>query len=221
PVTIRINYGGLTNVTHSNRPTQALLACLATTTLLTACTKGSPEAGQPNTAPPSPTSSTTSSSASPTTGPSATPSSSAAPTTPPARPTAAKGLTLAAAEKFVRYYSDLLNYASTTGDTGPMLGVSEKGCENCKSYAAFVAKANGANGLLQGDYLEKITDVPELYRGKSGRIGGSAMVSIGAYISRESTSASPINLKAATYKREFSLSSQGGSWIMYEMKLDK
>jgi hypothetical protein len=203
-------------VTHRNRPAKALLACLATTTLLTACTKGSPEAGHPNTSPP-PTSTPP---ASTSTGTPTQPSS-AATTAPPTRPAAAKGLTLAAADQFVRYYSNLLNYASATGDTAPMLSVSEKGCENCKSYANFVAKANAANGLLQGDYLEKITDVPELYRGESGRIGGSAMVAIGAYTSRESKNASPINLKAAKYKREFALSPQGGSWIMYEMKLDK
>lgn len=208
-------------MTHRNRPTQTLLACLATTTLLTACGTSSPEAGRPNTSPPPSSSSAASNSTGTPTDSESAQTPSVTPTVPPARPTAAKGLTLAAADQFVRYYSDLLNYASATGDTGPMLAESEKGCENCKSYADFVAKANAANGLLQGDYLEKITDIPELYRGESGRIGGSAVVAIGAYTSRESKTASPINLKAAKYKREFALSPRGSNWIMYEMKLDK
>ncbi|MGW7686495.1 DUF6318 family protein [Kribbella sp. NPDC054772] len=202
-------------MTHRNRPTQALLACLATTTLLTACGQSSPEAGQPNTAPPPATS------AKAPTESASTPTSAAPPSTPPERPAAAKGLTLAAADQFIRYYSELLNYASATGDTAPMLSNSETGCENCKSYAKFVAQSNAANGLLQGDYLEKITDIPELYRGESGRLGGSATVAIGAYTSKQSTTAKPINLKAAKYTREFALSPQSGNWIMYEMKLDK
>ncbi|MDX2974604.1 DUF6318 family protein, partial [Kribbella solani] len=153
--------------------------------------------------------------------PTAQPLSSPAPGTPPDRPAAASGLTLAAADQFVRYYSELLNYASATGDTAPMLGSSEAGCENCKSYAKFVGQANAANGLLKGDYLEKITDIPELYRGENGRLGGSATVAIGAYTSKQSASASPINLKAAKYTREFALSARSGNWIMYEMKLVK
>ncbi|TCC04133.1 hypothetical protein E0H45_34130 [Kribbella soli] len=115
----------------------------------------------------------------------------------------------------------MLNYTAATGDTSPMLAESEAGCENCKSYAKFVTKANAANGLLKGDYLEKVTDVPELYRGESGRLGGSAAVVVGAYVSRHSKSATPISLKAAKYTREFALSPQGGNWVMYEMELKK
>jgi hypothetical protein len=213
-------------VTIRNRPTLALLACLAATTLLTACAQSSPEAGRPNTAPPP---SSTSVSGQPS-GSASTPASqgdttsptspSAVPSAPP-RPEAAGGLTLAAAEQFVRYYSDLMNYASATGDTQPMLGASDSGCENCKSYADFVTKANAANGLLKGDYRERITDVPELYRGQGGHVGGSASVAIGAYVSRETNTAAPINIKAAKYKREFALSPAGGNWVMYEMKLVK
>lgn len=114
-----------------------------------------------------------------------------------------------------------MNYASETGNTAPMLGASESGCEICKAYAGFVAQANAANGLLKGDYLERITDVPELYRADGGHVGGSATVSIGAYVSRETATAAPISNRAAKYKREFALSPQAGNWVMYEMKLGK
>jgi hypothetical protein len=102
-----------------------------------------------------------------------------------------------------------------------MLAASDTGCENCKSYATFVAQANVANGLLKGDYQEKLTDVPELYRGDTGRVGGSALVTVGAYTSQKSKTATPSNIAAAKYKREFALSPQAGSWVMYEMKLVK
>jgi hypothetical protein len=140
---------------------------------------------------------------------------------PPERPSTANGLTLAAAEQFIHYYNDLTNYAAATGDTSLLLGASEAGCENCKSYAAFVAKSNAANGLLTGDYRERITDVAELVRGQGGNVGGSASVSVGAYVSRTTPTASPVNIKATNYTLEFALSPRGGNWVMYEMKLDK
>jgi hypothetical protein len=205
----------VTLVTTRNRPTALLSACLGTL-LLTACTSGSPEAGHPNTAPPStPTT--------PTSGPGTATASkpTSAPSGPPERPATAQGLSLAAAEQFVRYYSDLMNYASDTGDTTPLLSASEAGCENCKVYADFVKKSNAANGLLTGDYREHLTEVSELVRGQGGRLGGSASVSVGAYVSRETATASPVTSKATKYTREFALSPQSGSWVMYEMKLVK
>ncbi|WP_427885866.1 DUF6318 family protein [Kribbella sp. GL6] len=205
-------------MTYRKRPQFTLAVCFAITTCLTACAGHGPAASESSDA--SPSTSSTGQTAS-TTGSATPPAASAVSTTPPPRPAAAEGLTLAAAEQFVRYYSDLLNYASATGDTAPMLDVSEKGCVNCKSYADFVAKANAANGLLQGDYLEKITGVPEVFRDKSGRIGGSATLTVGAYVSRNSKNASPIRLKSTKYTREFALSQQGGNWIMYEMELKR
>lgn len=126
---------------------------------------------------------------------------------------------MTAAEEFVRYYSALLNYASDTGDTAPMLSESDPGCENCKSYADFVKKSNAANGLLKGDYREKVSDVAELVRGDGGRLGGSATIQVGEYVSRETPTASPFTSKAAKYTREFALSARGGKWVMFEMKL--
>jgi len=195
-------------VTYRNRPTAIALACL-TTTLLAACTSNSPEAGRPNTAPP-----TTAPTAVPT---STTPSASA---TSPTRPAAAEGLTLAAAEAFYRHYVDLMNYASQTGDTASLLAASEGGCERCKEYANFVAKVNEANGGLSGDYRERVKEVSELVRGSSGRVGGSAIVTVGHYTTKASPAASPIISKPAEYTEQIALSSSGSNWVMYELKLE-
>ena len=193
-------------MTTRNRPAATLtLACLATLAL-PACSPGSPDAGQPDT---SATSSAPSASSTPST---------AAPTGPPERPSAATGLTLASAEAFVRYYSDLKNYASDTGDSTALLSASEAGCENCKAYADFVKKSNAANGLLTGDYHERLKEVSELVRGQNGRLGGSAIVSVGQYVSRQTPTATPFTSKPKTYTRELALSPQSGSWVMYEMK---
>jgi hypothetical protein len=128
---------------------------------------------------------------------------------------------LSAAESFIRFYSDLLNYASYTGDVAPMLGVSDSGCEGCKDYSDYVKKANGKNGGLSGDYRENVKDVSELYRGTNGHIGASAILTIGAYVSKETPTSKPVASKAATYKREIALSPRNGQWVMYEMKLVK
>jgi hypothetical protein len=138
---------------------------------------------------------------------------------PPERPSAAQGLTLSAAEAFVHHYVDLLNHASATGDTQPLLAASDGGCRQCKIYADYVRRVNAANGGLRGDYLERVKDVPDLFRGQSGRVGGYAAVTIGGYTSKESPSAKPVTSAAQSYKREFTLSPQQGAWVMYEMKL--
>lgn len=204
-------------MTHRNRPTQALLACLATTTLLAACTQKSPEAGHPNTAPPS-----ASSSGSPQSSGSASAATSSMPGTPPSRPAAAAGLTLAAGEAFVRHYVDLMNYASQTGDGAPLLAESEAGCEGCKQYADFAAKINAANGGLSGDYFERVTEVTGLARGSnSGRLFGSAAVTIGAYTTKDSPTAAPATSTPSSYSEKIALSPRNGNWIMYEIKLQE
>jgi hypothetical protein len=119
----------------------------------------------------------------------------------------------------VRYYVELLNYASATGDTQPLLSASDSGCRQCKVYANYVGRVNAANGGLSGDYTERVKDVPDLFRGDSGRLGGYAAVTIGAYTSKDSPTAKPVTSTVRSYKREFTLSPQGGAWVMYEMEL--
>ncbi|WP_350278967.1 DUF6318 family protein [Kribbella sp. HUAS MG21] len=203
----------MTDVIHRHRAGVALLACLTTAASLTACGPGSPEAGQPNTAPPwKSISASTSASASPPG--SASPPASAGPTTAPQRPNTAVGLSLSAGESFVRYYVNLMNYASTTGDIAPLMSVTATNCKQCKGFADYVAKVNAANGGLSGDYFERVDDVPDLFRGDGGRLGGYAAVTIGAYTSKDSPSAKPATSTVQKYKREFTLVAQKGSWAM-------
>ncbi|HZX04888.1 DUF6318 family protein, partial [Kribbella sp.] len=188
-------------MTHSNRPTQALLACLATTTLLTACTNSSPEAGQPNTAPPP----TSASGQTATTSPSPTLSSTSAstpstnlPTAPPIRPSAAAGATLAAGEAFIGHYVALLNYSYGTGDASPLMAASDKGCIGCKAVADYVKKINVRNGTLAGDYNDRLIDVKEIFRGSSGRLGGSAILKSGTYTERRTPGGTPVPQRGGT-----------------------
>jgi hypothetical protein len=137
----------------------------------------------------------------------------------PERPKAAMGVSLSAAESFVRYYVSLLNYASTTGDVAPMMSATAANCNQCKLYADYVAKVNAANGGLSGDYFERVDDVPDLFRGDGGRVGGYAAVTIGAYTSKDSPSAKPVTSTVRKYRREFTLLDKQGSWVMAAMRL--
>jgi hypothetical protein len=130
-------------------------------------------------------------------------------------------LTLAAAEAFYRYYVDLKNYAATTGDAEALLAASEAGCEGCKEYADYVTKVNAGNGGLTGDYRETVKEVSELVRGASGRIGGSAVISVGKYTTKNSPSATPIVSDAAEFTDQIALSSSGDNWVMYETQFEE
>ncbi|MEU4193439.1 DUF6318 family protein [Kribbella sp. NPDC026611] len=204
-------------MTNRNRQPSLLLTCLTTAVLTAACTSGSPEAGHPDTAPP-PSSSDTSEST-PSGSPSSTPSAPAS--APPTRPAAADGLTLGAAEAFYRYYIDLKNYAAATGDTAALLSASESGCEGCNDYAQYVAKVNEANGGISGDYRERVKDVSQLVRGSTGRVGGSAVIAVGTFTTKNSPTSKPIISKPAEYTDTISLSPKGQNWVMYEMLFEE
>lgn len=180
------------------------LACLSATALLASCG----QAGHPD---PS----------APTGGPSdavSTPSA-AAPTAPPMRPQAATGGSLAAGEAFIGHYVDLLNYSRGMGDPGPLLAASDKGCIGCKAIADYAKKINLKNGTLEGDYNDRLVKVEEIFRGSSGRLGGSAILKSGTYTERDSANASPVPQGGGTGTMEFTLSPRGGNWVMYEMEI--
>jgi uncharacterized protein DUF6318 len=196
-------------VTTRNRRAAALtLACLCTT-WLSACSNTSPEAGRPNTAPP--VSSTAS-------GQTEIPTKSAAQLTAPERPAAADGLTLAAGEAFIGYYSELRNYATATGDTGPMMAESDAGCVHCKGFVSSVKKSNGANGLLVGEYRESVKEISTIAIGEGGHLGADMVITVGQFVRRDSRSGPPVNSKAKSYFREVALSPRNGNWVMFELR---
>ncbi|WP_337926033.1 DUF6318 family protein [Kribbella italica] len=190
------------------------MTAICMTAALSACSNDSPEAGRPETAPPVPTGSMTSEGTAPTSGPSEQSSA------PPDRPATAEGLSLSAAEAFLGHYLALLNFAYTTGDTSPLLAASDKGCVGCKGTADYLAKVNGKNGGLSGDYADRLVEVKEIFKGASGRIGGSLAVQSGNYVERSSPSASPVQKKAHTETWQFTLSAAGNAWVMYEIEAD-
>lgn len=197
-------------VTQRNRAVSATVGlAIALTVTATACATKSPEAGRPNTAPV-----TSETPAADHTSP--TP---LAPSLPPVRPQPAHGLTLAAAELFIRHYVDLMNYSARTGDTQALRAASDPECVGCGKYFASVEKVNEQNGGLSGDYREKVIEVVELTRAEHERLAASTTVTVGTYLARQSPAAKPVTVKAAGYTEEMVLAPSGGNWRMFEMEL--
>jgi hypothetical protein len=84
-----------------------------------------------------------------------------------------------------------------------------------------VRKINAKNGGLKGDYGNTLLDVKEIYRGESGRLGGSAAIKSGSYEEIVTPGASPVPQEGRTGTMEFALSPSAGSWVMYEMQLEE
>lgn len=115
----------------------------------------------------------------------------------------------------------LLNFTYTTGDVDPLLAASDKGCVGCKGTADYLLKTNARNGGLSGDYTDHLIAVKELFRGDSGRLGGSMTVRSGNYTERQTSSASPVQKPAHTETWQFTLAPVGGDWVMYEIQVDQ
>ncbi|MBI2245838.1 MAG: hypothetical protein HYU55_18475 [Nocardioides sp.] len=87
------------------------------------------------------------------------PPSSSAPTSPsttavsgpvePTMPAAARGSDAAAAEAFVRFYWEMVNYAQATGDVRGLKGLATK-CINCDNGVDFIANAYDKGGEIRG-----------------------------------------------------------------------
>lgn len=88
-----------------------------------------------------------SSSASPTDEP--TPSAS--PTEAPTMPAAAEELTRDGAAEFARHWVALFNYAQRTGDTSPLLEVSDPRCVSCSDARDAINEVYESGGSVDGN----------------------------------------------------------------------
>lgn len=116
-------------------------AVIATAILLLGVTACSGDAPEPNIAPTSPATSSEPSdpSTSPVSGPTA-----------PTMPPEAMGDDLAAAEAFVKFYWDSVNYAQATGDTGSLRRLGAKACAACRAGVAKLDDIYDRGGRIVG-----------------------------------------------------------------------
>jgi hypothetical protein len=113
--------------------TRAALIALTLTLVVAGCTDDDPK---PKFEPP----------------PSEAPSSvspSATAGTAPTMPAAAKGADAAAAEAFVKFYWDTVNYAQASGDVAPLKALAH-GCKGCDNGVEFIEAAYADGGEIRG-----------------------------------------------------------------------
>ncbi|WP_460829370.1 DUF6318 family protein [Nocardioides hungaricus] len=109
----------------------AVVAAVVLVLGLAACS-GDPE---PRVAPPSPTVPST---------------TRASVQTPPEMPAAAKGTDAAAAEAFVRFYWETVNYAQETGDLSSLREISAKTCIACQAGLDYLEDVFAKDGAISG-----------------------------------------------------------------------
>ena len=68
----------------------------------------------------------------------------------PTMPAAARGTGAAAAEAFVRFYWEMVNYAQATGDVESLLELADQHCRACRGGAHFLADTYERGGHIYG-----------------------------------------------------------------------
>ena len=133
---------------------------------------------------------------SPTTTASATPDAPVEPTLPPE----AQGKDEAAAEAFVRYFYDLINYAQVTGDVRAIKRVSFPSCDACANGAKFVHDIYAEGGFIDGasyTVSEVLVDLVTNSRGVQ-TFNATVRTANDAFTQRESANDEPVAYAADT-----------------------
>lgn len=128
---------------------RAVIASVVLVLGLAGCSSDDPE---PNVAPPSPTVPST-------TGTSAE--------TPPEMPDAAKGTDAAAAEAFVEFYWDTVNYAQRTGDLSSLREISAEECIACQAGLDYLADVFAKDGSITGG-VGRVSDATAAFATNDG-----------------------------------------------------
>lgn len=110
--------------------TRAVIAAAALTLALAGCS----DDPEPKVADPTPTAPSTTEASGPT---------------PPEMPEAAKGTDAAAAEAFVKFYQQTVNYAQQTGDTDALSKLGLK-CRGCDAGVEFIVDVYDKDGTISG-----------------------------------------------------------------------
>ncbi|HET7414974.1 MAG TPA: DUF6318 family protein [Arthrobacter sp.] len=105
---------------------------------------------------------------------------------PPTLPAAARGTSARAAEAFVRFWIESLNYAATTGETSGLRRSSTASCAACGAIARFIERTYQRSGHIEGDGWE-----PGTFKVVSGGTSGDLVVEVVVEVRPQVVIASP------------------------------
>ena len=100
--------------------------------------------------------------------PSVSASASASATAAPVMPDAARGTDAAAAEAFVRFYWDTVNYAQATGDVEALRPLASPECAPCRAGVAYLERVVAKGGRITGGRATVKVKRSSLMQGPSG-----------------------------------------------------
>lgn len=133
---------------------------------------------------------------------------------PPDPPEGAKKNTLGGAEDFVRYYIELLNYASDTGDTRPLKAQSGSSCGGCHDYANLYEQTYRSGGFFEdGDWVPQPQVLKQNFEG-TVRLVVTVDAKPGRY--KERRTAPTRAYGSNQYSLTFVLSRSNGRWVVRE-----
>jgi hypothetical protein len=184
-----------------------VLAAVVLSVALTGC---SAEEGPP----PSPSSPSASSASAPETP---VPTSSSAAPAAPELPAAATTFDAAGAEAFVRHFWDVVNHAYATGDTDPVLAISDTGCGACQSLVENARAVTDAGGSFVGLEFQTSDYLSQAPNGE-GRslVSGLLAATPDAYVLNAQGERERLELPET---RDFQIitSWSGGKWLLYSV----
>lgn len=136
----------------------------------------------------------------------------------PTLPAEAEGDDAAAAEAFVRFYWEMVNYAQTTGNVGTLREIASDTCAACLSGLKGIEDVHIVGGSIEGGDVSVLDARAEQITSREGR----------AFTVQVSTEVSPQRILEPNKKPrrfaggpvsfEFIVRHQGGSWSV--MRLD-
>lgn len=133
---------------------------------------------------------------------------------PPNPPGAARKNTLAGAEAFVRYYIDLLNYASDSGDTRSLRAQADPSCGGCNDYANLYEKTYRSGGFFEaGDWVPQPQVLKQDFE-KAVRLVVTVDTKPGRYKKRSTVPTREYGKNQ--YSLTFVLSRDSGRWLVRE-----
>jgi hypothetical protein len=87
----------------------------------------------------------------------------------PTMPAAARGTDAAAAEAFVKYYWEMVNYAQATGDLGGLESITDQSCTACQAGLESLRRIIADHGQITGG-VNSLSRVRSAYFDKGKRI---------------------------------------------------
>lgn len=193
----------------------ALTAVVATA--VAGCSDGSPEpkpldpvtssAGE---------SSTPGQDGSPTGGDAGSPGATDSPDGPPTLPPEARGTSEKAAEAFVLFWVDRLNYSAATLETGPLAKLSAPSCRACHGAIEAIDRVERGGGSITGGawHVDESQVVPS---DTEERLRVQTVITYSKQIVKRSPQSRPLRYDAGRAFYSFEIRPTEQSWLMTEI----